>query len=187
MQEHTYHTPIQKIELKRLRREGKILDIGGGSEALVSRMEGKRVCAVDINMVKIREGQIYNTPANWVLADGRDLCFKDASFSIVTLWFSLAYIVNAESKCLVMQEVYRVLKQKGVASIMGCFIPHNISALAFNAIFEFPDAYSSRITYRVHGEQKQTLQIIEKFAKQVGLKTEYFEENDYWFHLVCRK
>ncbi len=187
MQNSTYQTPIQKIELNGLKREGRILDIGGGSEALVSRIEGKRVYAVDINMVKIREGQIYTTKPNWILADGRNLCFKDASFSTVTLWFSLAYLTDAKSKRLVMQEVHRVLSQEGVLSILGCLIPDNVSALEFNAIFAFPDAHSSRITYRVRGQQKQSLEIIEEYAKRVGLRTEYFEEYEYWFHLVCRK
>jgi len=187
MPDEIYRTPIQEIRLDNIEAKGLVLDIGGGSEAIVSRMEGKRVCAVDIDMIKIREGRIYNTAANWILADGRRLCFKDASFSIATLWFSLAYITDEKSKRMVIQEAHRVLDQKGILSIMACRIPENITAFEFSAVFEFPDAHASRITYRVRGNQKQSLQAIERDAEQVGFKTKHSVKHDYWFQLRCGK
>ena len=60
-----YSTPIQEITLKPIQTDGLILDIGGGGEGLVSRIEGAKVCAVDIRMSEIREAQIHAPPSNW--------------------------------------------------------------------------------------------------------------------------
>ncbi|MHA2042161.1 MAG: hypothetical protein ACW975_09890 [Candidatus Thorarchaeota archaeon] len=56
--ESSFETPVQKIELKHLPRKGWIIDIGGGGEGLVSRIETSRVCAVDINLDRIREAKV---------------------------------------------------------------------------------------------------------------------------------
>jgi ubiquinone/menaquinone biosynthesis C-methylase UbiE len=187
MPEEIYRTPIQEIQLERNLDEGVILDIGGGSEALVSRIYGERVCAVDLSLMKIREGQIYGTGANWFLADAGNLCFQSCSFSIATLWFSLAYIKDDRSKRVVLKEVHRVLQEGGIMSVLGPVIPGNMPVFEFNAVFMLPDAYPSRIRYRVQGDQKQSLQIVEEYAKEAGLETEYSVNHEYWFKLVCRK
>jgi hypothetical protein len=41
-QSHT-ETPVQNIKLQQFSEDGLILDIGGGGEGLVSRIEGDRV------------------------------------------------------------------------------------------------------------------------------------------------
>ena len=46
-------TPEQSNKLERLESDGLILDLGGGGEGLVSRIEGDRVCVVDIRMSEI--------------------------------------------------------------------------------------------------------------------------------------
>jgi 2-polyprenyl-3-methyl-5-hydroxy-6-metoxy-1,4-benzoquinol methylase len=56
----TFEVPTQKIRLDRLPQGEPILDIGGGGEGLVSRIEGARVCAIDIRMDEIREARIHD-------------------------------------------------------------------------------------------------------------------------------
>ncbi|MHA2433722.1 MAG: hypothetical protein ACXADO_10885, partial [Candidatus Thorarchaeota archaeon] len=62
--------------------DGLIIDVGGGSEGLVSRLEKERVCVVDISLNKVREAQIYVSPAQWAVSDGRHLCFRTGSFDV---------------------------------------------------------------------------------------------------------
>ena len=76
-------TEVQKINLHQFSGEGLILDIGGGGEGLVSRIEGDRTCALDIRMSEIKEAQIHGQSSNWFVADGANLCFSDGVFDIV--------------------------------------------------------------------------------------------------------
>ena len=74
-----FETPLQEIELRHVRQEGLIIDVGGGGEGLVSRVEASRVCAVDINLNKIREALIHDLESQWLLSDGRTLPSKPTS------------------------------------------------------------------------------------------------------------
>jgi hypothetical protein len=50
-----------------------------------------------------------------------------------------------------------------------------------------PEGYLRRIRHRALGEQKQSFQSVEEYAKEAGLETEYSVNHEYWFKLVCRK
>jgi ubiquinone/menaquinone biosynthesis C-methylase UbiE len=179
--------PEQKIKLRRLERDGLILDIGGGGEGLVSRIEGDRVCAVDIRMSEIREAQIHEHFSNWIVADGRNLCFDDRVFDIVTLWFSLGYMSNWGTKRAVLEAAYRVLKKNGRLSIMASCIPKAGTSLIFWATFTLPDGTLSKTGYGVKGGQNQTLPRILELATDVGFNQHQYEDHGEWFRLLTRK
>jgi ubiquinone/menaquinone biosynthesis C-methylase UbiE len=180
-------TKAQKINLQEISGRGLILDIGGGGEGLVSRIEGDRVCALDIRMSEIREAQIHGHSSNWFVADGATLCFKDEVFDIVTLWFSLGYMSDWSTKLAVLESAYRVLKKNGRLSIMACHIPESIERLIFWASFTLPDGTLSKTGYGVIGGQNQTCPRVLQIITKAGFKKHIHEDHNEWFKIESRK
>ena len=180
-------TPMQKILLEHIETEGLILDIGGGGEGLVSRIEGSKTCAVDIRMSEIREAQIHRPPSNWFVGDGRELCFQDDVFDVVTLWFSLGYMSEWSIKQAVLEEAHRVLSKKGKLSILASNIPESCERLTFWGHFTLPDGTVSQVGYGVRGGQGQTSRRITKLLEDTGFMVQTQEDNDAWFEIQAIK
>lgn len=180
-------TTEQKIRLERLKREGLVLDIGGGGEGLVSRIEGDRVCALDIRLSEVREAQIYEHSSNWFVADGRDLCFMDGSFDVVTLWFSLGYMSDWAIKQAVLQEAYRVLKRSGQLSMLVTQIPESGPNIVLWATFTLPDGTLCKTGYGMKGGQDQTLPRVLDLITEVGFVQHQSEDHGQWFRILSHK
>ncbi|MHA2119418.1 MAG: class I SAM-dependent methyltransferase [Candidatus Thorarchaeota archaeon] len=180
-------TEIQKISLKRLDSEGLILDVGGGGEGLVSRIEKQRVCAVDIRMSEIREAQIHGAPANWLVGDGSFLSFRDRSFDVVTLWFSLGYMREWTIKRKVLEEAQRVLKKQGTISIMASKIPDSTDQFVFWALFTLPDGTVSQTGYGVRGGQGQTMEKVRELIAQLDFNILDIEDHGEWFSITASR
>ena len=179
-------TSIQKITLEHIKTEGLILDIGGGGEGLVSRIEGSKVCAVDIRMSEIREAQIHGPPSNWFVGDGQALCFRDDTFEVVTLWFSLGYMSNWSIKRRVLEEAHRVLSKGGRLSILASRIPQECERLIFWGHFTLPDGTISQTGYGVRGGQDQTLERTTELLETIGFKI-HSQDNGIWFEIQAVK
>lgn len=180
-------TQVQKIKLEQVSGKGLILDIGGGGEGLVSRIEGDRVCALDIRMSEIREAQIHGHSSNWFVADGASLCFNNEIFDVVTSWFSLGYMRDWSTKRAVLEAAYRVLKKKGRLSIMASHIPESSKRLIFWATFTLPDGTLSKTGYGVRGGQNQTLPRILELVTDAGFNQHQHEDHGDWFKVEARK
>ncbi len=176
-------TPEQEIALQRLEGDGLILDIGGGGEGLVSRIEGNRVCALDIRLSEIREAQIHGHSSNWFVGDGGSLCFKDEVFDIVTMWFSLGYMSDWNTKSAVLEAAHQVLKKKGRLSILASHIPESGASLIFWGKFTLPDGILSKTGYGVRGGQNQTLPRILELATKTGFGQHQYEDHNAWFKI----
>jgi ubiquinone/menaquinone biosynthesis C-methylase UbiE len=185
--EASFETPVQKIELNQLPREGPIIDIGGGGEGLVSRIETSRVCVVDINLNKIREAMIYGQVSQWILSDARMLSMKDERFNVATLWFSLGYIQDWDSKKQVIAEVARVLKRFGLISILGAKIICSDSRFVMRALFHFPDGSVSKMSYGMDGTQRQDAEAVVKLLQEAGFSNIISEDNGHWFRVDAQK
>ncbi|UCH05640.1 MAG: class I SAM-dependent methyltransferase [Candidatus Thorarchaeota archaeon] len=181
----SFETPVQEIRLSSLPFDGLIVDIGGGGEGLLSRLEKGRVCVVDIKLNKIREAQIYGAPAQWAVSDGRHLCFRTGSFDIATLWFSLGYMRDWETKELVMREIQRVLKPEGILSILGAKIICPEDRLLFKARFMFPDGDVSQVGYSLAGNQNQSLTSTMIALEDSGLVVLDSKDNGHWFKILA--
>ncbi|MHA1926931.1 MAG: methyltransferase domain-containing protein [Candidatus Thorarchaeota archaeon] len=185
--ESSFETPVQKIELKYLPQEGLIIDIGGGGEGLVSRIEASRVCAVDINLDKIREAMIHGQVSQWILSDGRMLSAKNERFRVATLWFSLGYVRDWTAKAQVVSEVDRVLMQSGHISILGAKIACSEARFVLRAHLHFPDGSISQMSYGMSGGQKQDIETVAKLLQETGYGDITCEDNEYWFHIEAEK
>ena len=181
-----YSTPIQEIRLKPIETAGLILDIGGGGEGLVSRIEGTKVCAVDIRMDEIREAQIHGAPSSWVVGDGQHLSFRDGVFDIVTLWFSLGYMSNWSIKKRVLKEAHRVLVADGRLSILSSKIHEDCERLIFWGHFTLPDGSVSQTGYSVRGGQNQTLDRVANLVRSIGFDVSS-QDNGAWFEIQASK
>ncbi|MFX0054421.1 MAG: class I SAM-dependent methyltransferase [Candidatus Hermodarchaeota archaeon] len=185
--ENSFETPVQKIELEQLPREGLIIDIGGGGEGLVSRIETSRVCAVDFNLNKIREAMIYGQMSQWILSDARMLPVKDEGFNVATLWFSLGYIQDWDSKRQVLAEAARAMKQSGHISIIGARITCSDSRFVIRTLFHFPDGSISKMSYGMAGMQRQDAESVVNLIQETGFSNITCEDNGHWFRVNAQK
>ena len=109
----------QSIELSPLETEGFILDIGGGGEGIVGKLNGTQVVAIDTS-----EGELAETrnEALKIVMDATDLKFLPDSFDICTAFFSLMYISKSKHS-KVFEEAHRVLKDNGQFMVWDVKIP----------------------------------------------------------------
>ncbi len=185
--ESIFRPPIQKVCLNSIDVGGLILDVGGGGEGLVARIGGDKVCAVDINLDKIREARIHKESANWFNCDGRNLCFKSKVFDMATLWFALGYMRTWQMKESVLREVYRVLKDEALLSIWACRVDCEEAAAIIRTDISFPNGTTSRFGFGLVGQQDQTLETVSMLLESVGFTVERILNQDYVFYVSCKK
>jgi len=109
----------QSIELAPIETDGLILDIGGGGEGIVGKLNGRQVVAIDVSKKELVETQ---NEALKVVMDATDLKFLPNSFDVCTSFFSLMYIPK-KKHLKVFEEVYRVLRDNGRFLIWEVRIP----------------------------------------------------------------
>jgi ubiquinone/menaquinone biosynthesis C-methylase UbiE len=107
--EEYYTTRAQAIKLSPLKSEGLILDIGGGGEGIIGKLNGRQVVAVD---TRAKELKATRTQALRIVMDAADLKFLPESFYLCTSFFSFMYIPY-DKHSRVFSEVRRVLKDRG--------------------------------------------------------------------------
>jgi SAM-dependent methyltransferase len=118
--EEEFHTiRKQKIEMKPIETDGLILDIGGGGEGIIGRLNGNQVVAID---KRIDELQETKNDSLKIVMDATDLKFLPSSFDAATSFFSLMYI-KKEHHITVFEEVHKVLKEGGKFYIWDVRIP----------------------------------------------------------------
>ena len=119
IEDFSYSTKTQSIELSPIETGGLILDIGGGGEGIIGKLNGRQVIAIDTSEKELRETQ---NEALKVVMDATDLKFLPESFGVCTSFFSLMYIPN-DKHLKVFRAVYRVLKKDGKFLIWDTRIP----------------------------------------------------------------
>ncbi len=181
----TLATDIQDITLEKIQGKGLIVDVGGGSEGLVSRIEGARVCAIDYKLTKIEEARIYDPASQWFACDARQLCFRDNTFSIATFWFTLGYMSDWKTKMSALLEAHRVLGEDGRLSILGSVIDCEEKRFHFQVLFTLPDSTTSKMGYRVNGGQNQTIQTITELCVETGFRIVETESHQHWFKILA--
>ncbi|MCF2135811.1 MAG: class I SAM-dependent methyltransferase [Candidatus Thorarchaeota archaeon] len=187
MQIPTFEPPQQTVSLEELRGDRLILDVGAGGEGIVARLGRSRVCAVDIRMDEIREARIHDPPSQWLVADGRDLCFADNTFDMVTFWFSLGYFRTAENKTRAIREAYRVLQNGGILSIKAAQITCEEERFIFRVLYTFPDGTLSSVGYGVRGNQEQTMKSMRELIEDTGFECKSCKDHGHWFEIIAVK
>ncbi len=111
--------PTQSIELSPLRTDGFILDIGGGGEGIIGKLNGAQAVAIDTSERELAETK---NEALKIIMDATDLKFLPDSFAICTAFFSLMYIPKSKHS-KVFEEAHRVLKANGQFLLWDVTIP----------------------------------------------------------------
>ncbi|NWF94926.1 MAG: methyltransferase domain-containing protein [Candidatus Thorarchaeota archaeon] len=182
-----FETPLQEVTVERVSKQGLIIDIGGGGEGIVSRVEGTRVCAVDIRLDEILEARIHGSEPQWIVADAEYLPFKDESFAISTLWFSLCYMRSWYKKHAVLKEVWRVLQEGATVSVLASKIDCTEDVFVINIHYTLPDGTVSQVGYGVHGNQDQNPTTVTDMMSRSGFTVVLSEEHEHWFRLEVVK
>jgi len=143
IQEFSYSTTPQLLELSPIETEGLILDIGGGGSGIIGKLNGKQVIAIDKNENELLESQ---NDALKIVMDATDLKFLPESFDVCTAFFSLMYIpFNIHLK--VFKEAHRVLKSNGKFLVWDIQIPEQ---------FEDYKMFLVRLQVRLPNEEIET-------------------------------
>ena len=112
-------TNLQSVELEPLKTEGFILDVGGGGEGIIGKLNGAQVIAIDVQEKELEETK---NKALKVIMDASELKLLPNSFHLCTAFFSLMYIPKRKH-LKVFQEVYRVLTENGRFAVWDVRIP----------------------------------------------------------------
>ena len=120
LKERSYNVGLHTIELTNIKLTGRILDIGGGGQAIISQFKGEQVVAIDFNRNELEEAPDSNGLK--VIMDAKELKFLDNTFDTVTAFFTFMYIPVEDYK-IIFEEIHRVLKNGGNFVIWDVLMP----------------------------------------------------------------
>lgn len=123
MKEEYYTIEKQAIEMNPIETNGFILDIGGGGEGIIGRLNGRKVIAIDVRIEELEETKNDSLK---IVMDATDLKFLPSSFDVATSFFSLMYIKN-HHHLKTFKEVHKVLKDEGRFFIWDVRIPPKLT------------------------------------------------------------
>jgi ubiquinone/menaquinone biosynthesis C-methylase UbiE len=160
-------TEVRTIRLDPIKVDGFILDIGGGGEGTIGRLNGKQVIAIDTNEKELRETR--NASLKLVM-DATKLKFLPRSFDACTAFFSLMYVPK-EKHQTVFEEVHRVLKQNGKFLLWDVEIPEKLKHYkGFIARLKIKLPSGEIETGYGVKSQQQDLEHFKSLAKETGFK-----------------
>ena len=179
-----YMLEQQTVEIKPIKTDGFILDIGGGGEGIIGKLNGEQVVAID---KRIKELEETNNPSLKIVMDATELQFLDNTFNVATAFYSMMYIHN-EEKPQVFAEVFRVLCKGGTLYIWDTYIPEKADDKKFFVIplkVILPD----EIVETGYGVnlRKQDIQTIKSMAVEAGFRVKQEKKNEHTFYLELKK
>ena len=175
------------IKLEKHKREGWILDIGGGGEGIISQLYGEQVIAIDPLKSELEEAPINE--ALKIIMNAKELTFLDNQFNTVTSFFTMMYIPNDDIE-KVFKEIYRVMTLDGEFLLWDLTIParnldKDIYAILLTVELEkrfIETGYGVRWT-----EQERSIDWYGRLGKKVGLKIMEQKGNGETFFIKMKK
>jgi len=174
----------QTIEISPIKTSGFILDIGGGGEGIIGKLNGEQVVAIDKRQSELEETE---NKALKIVMDATDLKFLTETFTVATAFFTMMYIPN-DLKQRVFEETYRVLKKGGCFYIWDANIPEKIDDKKYFVIpleVIMPEE-TVETGYGVH-LKKQEMQSLKQLALGTGFKIIKEETQEHTFYLKFEK
>ena len=120
LKERSYNVGLHTIDLSDIKLTGRILDIGGGGQAIIGQFKGEQVVAIDPNRNELEEAPDSNELK--VIMDAKELKFLDNTFDTVTAFFTFMYIPVEDYK-IIFEEIHRILKIGGNFVIWDVLMP----------------------------------------------------------------
>jgi ubiquinone/menaquinone biosynthesis C-methylase UbiE len=173
----------QIVDLRNIRMDGRILDIGGGGEGVIARLCGDGVAAIDIRKEELQESPDIGLK---IIMDARDLQFLDATFDNATCFYSLMYMRD-ESVEKSLAEAYRTLKSGGYLWIWDAVMPPPADEVfVANLEIRLPNERFT-VDYGVGGYEERNLGKITKLCEDAGFSVIESGESGMSFFLKVRK
>jgi SAM-dependent methyltransferase len=113
------------IEMEPIETDGYILDIGGGGEGIIGKLNGRKVISIDLSFLTRQDSECMK-----ILLDATDLKFLSSQFDVAAAFFTFMYIEN-DDHLKVFEEVHRVLKDRGRFLIWDSRIPEQFEGKQF--------------------------------------------------------
>jgi len=113
------------IEIEPIETEGYILDIGGGGEGIIGKLNGRDAISIDISFLTHQDSDSLK-----ILMDASDLKLLSCQFELAVAFFTFMYIENDDHP-KVFREVHRVLKDGGRFLIWDSRIPESFEDKRF--------------------------------------------------------
>jgi len=180
-----YETQRQYVDISDIVFAGRILDIGGGGEGIISQHSGESVIAIDKRADELAETPDIGTK---IIMDACQLNFLDGYFDNVTCFYTLMYMDSPQIERF-LSEAYRVMKTGSLFWIWDVIIPIEPSADVFIAQLEV--TISNRRTiktgYGVSWSKEQSLIAIKTLCEKAGFHYESGSENAESFFLCFSK
>jgi SAM-dependent methyltransferase len=114
-----YLTETQTVIMRAVKTVGFILDVGGGGEGIIGKLNGRQVVSIDTSEEELEETKNDSLK---VVMDATNLKFLSESFDVCTAFFSLMYIPR-KNHLKVFRQVHKVLKKKGRFLLWDVKIP----------------------------------------------------------------
>lgn len=183
MSEHV--VKVQTIDLTDMVLEGKILDIGGGGEGIISRHSGQSVVAIDLRNDELKESPDIGLK---IVMDACDMSFLDNTFDTVTSFFTLLYMDEA-SIIKFAAEAYRVIKPNGALRIWDTRIPPLSQGDVFVVQLEIHIDSQNVVNtgYGIGWSREQKPESIVEILENAGLTTVMRRDNGHIFELCFKK
>jgi len=157
----------QLIDLRNIKITGRILDIGGGGEGVISRHAGEGVIAIDKLKEELEESPDVGIK---IVMDATSMQFLDNVFDNATCFYSLMFMSDATvKKCLA--EAYRVLKPRGYLWIWDTVIPSQAAENIFVVQLKIALAAEEISTgYGVGWNREQSAEYLSAVCTEIGFK-----------------
>ena len=180
-----YVAKKQFVDLSRVELCGRILDVGGGGEGVISRLAGDSVVAIDRRADELEETAGIGLK---IVMDACHMAFLDAAFESVTSFYTLMYM-SVENCVMFFREAYRVLKPNGRLWIWDTNMSKPNGADVFIVPLEITLPSNEVITtgYGVGWKREQSAEAVAKAATDAGFAIEKAEACEGRFEMVCRK
>ena len=182
-----YSDPVD-LELQPLNSDGFILDIGGGGEGMVGRLNGSRVVSIDTRMEELLEAP--DGPLK-IQMDATDLQFPDATFGGAAAFFSMMYIDSAEDHQRVLGEAFRVLVNGGLLHIWDAEIAGKSGSPKPAYAIQLRCSVNHRIVTAAYGvawpKETRDAAYYRMAAENAGFRHLETDVVENVFHMVLRK
>lgn len=130
-QEAIFNENQAVIELGKINKDSKVLDVGcgvGGTAFYIAKKTGAQVIGISINPTYIKlaneisKAKKLSKSVRFIEMDFMQMTFTDNSFDVVYAIESACY---SYPKSVLLKEIYRVLKPNGIAIILDCYPSRN--------------------------------------------------------------
>ena len=174
----------QEIDLRNIKLNGRILDIGGGGEGVIGQLKGSNVVAIDLRKSELEESyEAGDKESLKIIMDAKELKFLDKTFDTITAFFSLMYVPKNDHE-QIFKEIYRTLKVKGEFVLWDLIIPKNTIKKHLFAIPITVQIKDKKIKtgYGTRWNKEQNIKDFIALGRKVGFTVrEQKQEAEYFF------